>query len=114
MFFFKCGIVTYREDPTTAAATTPAPPPKGVICTKNIDDKNVCGGDIGAPVFSNSTGALSLVGVVSFYPDTRPNARCMDGHYAVITQIGTYRDFVNDPTRPQTTVAPPTTAAAST
>lgn len=71
--------------------------PKGIICTKNNDAANVCGGDQGSPVFSNKTGSLQLVGIVSFYPDSRGNARCEDGHYAAITQIGYYRDFVNDP-----------------
>jgi len=42
-----------------------------------------------------------VVGVVSFYPDTRPNARCLDGHYVVVTQLGSYRNFIADPTRPQ-------------
>lgn len=52
-------------------------------------------------MFTNSSGSLTAVGVVSFYPDTRPNARCLDGHYAVITQLGAYRDFIADPTRKQ-------------
>jgi trypsin len=75
---------------TTAdpATTSVAPGPLyEIICTKNIDDKNVCGGDLGAPVFSNQTGTPMLVGVVSFYPDTRPNARCQDGHHVVITHV---------------------------
>ena len=72
--------------------------PKGVICTRNNDASNVCGGDQGSPVFSNKTGALVLVGIVSFYPDSRGNARCEDGHTAVITQVGYHKDFVNDPT----------------
>lgn len=80
-------------------------PPKGIICIKNDNDKNVCGGDTGSPVFSNKTGALTLVGVVSIYPNSRPNARCKDGHYAVVTQLGSYKDFINDPTKPQTTTA---------
>jgi secreted trypsin-like serine protease len=92
-----------------APAPAGPPPPKGVICTKNIDDKNVCGGgDQGAPVFSNKSGALALVGVVSFYPDARQNARCKDGHYAIVSQLGSFRDFINDPKKPQ----PPPPAAA--
>lgn len=94
-----------RQDTTVA----PAAPPKGIICTKNNDDKNVCGGDQGGPVFSNKTGALTLVGVVSLYPDSRGNARCKDGHYVIVTQLGSFKDFVQDPTKP-----PPTTAARTT
>jgi secreted trypsin-like serine protease len=69
----------------------------GIICTKNIDDKNACGGDLGAPVFSNATGTTVLVGVVSLYPDTRPNARCQDGHHVVITQLAYYAHFLINP-----------------
>lgn len=72
--------------------------PKGVICTRNNDARNVCNGDQGSPVFSNKTGSLFLVGIVSFYPDARANARCEDGHYSVITQVGYHSKFVNDPT----------------
>ena len=72
--------------------------PKGVICTRNNDASNVCGGDQGSPVFSNKTGELVLVGIVSFYPDSRGNARCEDGHTAVITQVGFHKSFVDDPT----------------
>lgn len=73
---------------------------KGIICTRNNDDRNACGGDQGSPVFSNKTGSLALVGVVSLYPDTRPNARCKDGHMVVVTQLGSFRDFINNPTAP--------------
>jgi secreted trypsin-like serine protease len=88
---------------TTAAAGAPAPtttmkpPPKGMICARNRDDRNVCGGDQGSPVFSNVTGQLQFVGVVSYYPDSRPNARCRDGHSVVITQVGSFYDWVQDP-----------------
>jgi secreted trypsin-like serine protease len=84
-------------DCVDAISPKPATPPKGVICTKNIDDRNVCGGDQGSPVFSNKTGSLYFVGVVSYYPNARANARCRDGHFAVVTQIGSYKDFLNDP-----------------
>ena len=101
------------ETTTTTAATTstgPATAKKGLICTKNLSDKNVCGGDLGAPVYSNVTGMPTLVGVVSLYPDTRPNARCLDGHHVVITQLGVYKDFLNDPTKPPATTVAPTAA----
>lgn len=69
------------------------PPIAGTICTKNVDTKNACGsmgkffvetnnnfskfsGDFGAPAYTNSSGSLQVVGVVSFYPNSRPNARC--------------------------------------
>ena len=84
--------------PTAAPATIPAPPPKGWICTKNNDDRNVCGGDQGSPVFSNKTGQLEFVGVVSFYPDARPNARCRDGHYSFITQVGAFNELIQNST----------------
>lgn len=73
------------------------PLPSGVICTKNLDAKNACNGDQGSPVFSNKTGSLELVGVVSFFPNGRANARCEDGHHTVITQVGAQKEFVDDP-----------------
>jgi secreted trypsin-like serine protease len=53
-------------------------------------------GDEGSPVFSNKTGKLVYVGVVSIFPDMRKNARCKDGHKVVITQLGNYKDFIRD------------------
>jgi secreted trypsin-like serine protease len=85
-------------DECAAAMPTGERLPKGIICTKNEDSSNVCGGDRGAPVFSNKTGQLQLVGIVSFYPDGRSNARCEDGHAVAITQVGYHNDFVKDPT----------------
>jgi secreted trypsin-like serine protease len=84
-----------------------------MICTKNIDDRNVCGGDAGNPVFSNKTGGMSLVAVVSYFPDARGNARCKDGHYAVLTQLGSFKDFMNNPSVPQTTTTTTTAAVGS-
>lgn len=83
--------------------TTAAAPPKGVICTRNLDGS--CGGDQGSPVFSNKTGSLALVGVVSLYPDTRPNARCKDGHMVVVTQLGSFKNFIINPTAPSTSTS---------
>lgn len=77
-----------------------------MICTKNTDDKNACSGDIGAPAYSNKTGSLVAVGVISYFPDTRPNARCQDGHHVVITQLGSYVAFLNNPSAPPA-AAPP-------
>lgn len=71
--------------------------PEGIICTQNNDDSNVCGGDQGGPVFSNKTGTLQFVGVISYYLDSRPNARCQDGHKTVITQLGAWKAFVENP-----------------
>lgn len=82
-----------------AISPKPTSPPQGSICTKNIDDRNVCGGDQGSPVFSNRTGSLFFIGVVSYYPNARPNARCRDGHFVVITQLGSFKDFISDPKR---------------
>lgn len=98
---------TFNRDTTAAPA---AAPPK-YICTKNGDDKNACSGDFGSPVFLNMSGILSPVGVVSFFPDTRPNARCQDGHYTIVTQLGAYADFVKDPAAPPPTTVAPTTLA---
>lgn len=97
------------RDDTTAAADPAIALSKGVICTRNKDDRNVCGGDTGSPVFSNKTGALSLVGVVSIFPDSRGRTRCKDGHYTIITQIGTYKNFIDDPTKSEQTTAATTT-----
>lgn len=82
---------------------------KSFICTKNSDERNVCGGDTGSPVFSNYTGNLALVGVVSFYPNTRPNTRCEGGHMVVITQLGSFQGFLNNPANQPTTPKPWTT-----
>lgn len=54
-------------------------------------------GDFGAPTYSNSTGTLTPVGVISFYPDSRPNARCQGGHYVIITQLGAFAAFIAAP-----------------
>lgn len=67
----------------------------GQICTLNNDYRNVCSGDFGSPVFSNATGSLRYVGVVSYFPDYRTNAPCEDGHHAVLTQVGYYTSFFN-------------------
>jgi secreted trypsin-like serine protease len=80
-----------REDVVGAAATVKQ------ICTKNIDDKNACSGDFGAPVFLNNSIFLTAVGIISYFPDSRVNARCQDGHYVVSTQIGAYKTFLSDP-----------------
>lgn len=61
---------------------------KGLICTYNIDDNNVCGGDLGGPAFVNRTGDLRVAGLISYFPDSRNNARCKDGHKVVLTQVG--------------------------
>lgn len=63
----------------------------GAICTRNFDDKNACGGDIGSPVFSNKTGTLIAVGVVSSYPDSRSHAHCQDGHHVIVMRLGMRR-----------------------
>lgn len=69
----------------------------------------MCGGDIGSPVYLNVTNVLTAVGVVSFLPDARPNARCQDGHYTVITQLGAFGDFLKNPATYTTTTAATTT-----
>jgi hypothetical protein len=90
------------------------PATANTICAKNVDSKNACGGevcpnflwhcfdfsfpgDFGAPAFSNSTGTLIPVGVISFYPDSRANARCQGGHYVVLTQLGGFAAFLASP-----------------
>lgn len=93
-----------------AAAPTAAPG----ICWKNIDDKNACGGDLGAPLYSNTTGTLVPVGVVAYFVNPRPNAKCQDGHHGYATQLGLYLDFIAHPEIPVTTVATTTAAAAAT
>lgn len=111
----KLRCTTLRVVPVAECSTIPIP---GTICTKNVDGRNVCGGtdfshrfclilikmvfnlllgDFGDPTYTNSSGALQVVGVVSFYPDSRPNARCQDGHYVVLTQLGNFQAFLADP-----------------
>ncbi|KAG5666550.1 hypothetical protein PVAND_014568 [Polypedilum vanderplanki] len=88
---------------STASTTTPAPTttstttiatisPAGVICTKNTDGHGVCYNDEGSPVFSNSTGTLIQVGVIS-YVANRNSSYC--GTLVVITQVGSFRSFIN-------------------
>ncbi|XP_070490918.1 chymotrypsin-like elastase family member 1 [Chironomus tepperi] len=78
-----------------ASATTVAAPTPQIICTLNINDANVCHGDEGSPVFSNSTGTLQFVGVVSHFPDVKHNAPCKDGHMVAITQVGSFSTWIN-------------------
>lgn len=103
---------TLRVVPVAECSATVIP---GTICTKNVDGKNTCGGenlmeksanfskflqisgDFGAPAYTNSSGSLQVVGVVSFHPDSRPNARCQDGHYVVLTQLGNFATFLASP-----------------
>jgi secreted trypsin-like serine protease len=104
---------TLRVVPVAECAATAIPT---TICTKNVGTSNVCGGnfqklinllihlisnlflgDFGAPAYTNSSGTLQVVGVVSFYPDSRPNTRCQDGHYAVLTQLGNFATFLASP-----------------
>lgn len=54
-------------------------------------------GDIGSPTYANFSGTLQVVGVISFYPDARRNSPCQDGHYAVLTQLGSYSQFLKSP-----------------
>lgn len=83
----------------TALQKAPAAVTTGFICAHNNDDRDVCGGDNGSPVFLNSsTNGLQLVGVVSTYLDQRSNARCKDGHWVVATQVGAFFPFVTSPT----------------
>ena len=61
----------------------------------------------------NNSNNYLPVGVVSFYPDSRANARCQDGHYVVVTQLGNYEDFLKKPEKPITTTTTTTTTAAA-
>ncbi|CAO1428286.1 unnamed protein product [Diamesa serratosioi] len=68
------------------------------ICTSSVNDNNVCGGDNGGPLFLNHTmtGRLTLAGIYAFSADARPNARCLDGHKSVFTQVGAMQTWIND------------------
>ena len=68
------------------------------ICTSSVNDNNVCGGDNGGPLFlvNTSTGRSTLAGIYAFSADARPNARCLDGHKSVFTQVGAYQDWINE------------------
>lgn len=87
---------TLRVVPVKECLATAAAPPK-FICVRNTIDKNVCGGDVGSPVFVNGTNGLQLVGIVSQYAETRTNARCKEGHIVFVTQIGNFQPFVTQP-----------------
>ena len=54
-------------------------------------------GDNGGPAYVNSTltGRLTQVGVYAFSPNARTNAKCLDGHKAVFTQVGPYLEWIN-------------------
>ena len=71
--------------------------PEKTICTSSPKDNNVCGGDNGGPAYVNNTltGRLTQVGVYTFSADARTNAKCLDGHKAVFTQVGAYLDWIN-------------------
>ena len=53
-------------------------------------------GDNGGPIYVNNTltGRLTQVGVYTFSPDARKNAKCLDGHKAAYTQIGPYFGWI--------------------
>lgn len=80
-----------------ASGPPTGPPGNGMICMRNSDSRNACGGDFGVPLFSNKTGTLVAVGVISFFPDVRANAPCEDGHYVVGTQLGSFKAFLSNP-----------------
>jgi hypothetical protein len=86
------GSTTAAPTTTTAAPTTTSISPTGVICTKNTDGRGVCHNDEGSPVFSNSTGSMVQVGVIS-YVANRNSSFC--GTMVVITQIGAFRTFID-------------------
>ncbi|CAO1408998.1 unnamed protein product [Diamesa serratosioi] len=71
--------------------------PDKTLCTSSPKDNNVCGGDNGGPAYVNNTltGRLTQVGIYSFAVDARPNAKCLDGHKSIFTQVGSYLDFIN-------------------
>ena len=68
------------------------------ICTSSQNDNNVCGGDNGGPLFLVNvfTGRSTLAGIYAFAADARQNARCLDGHKSVFTQVGAYQDWINE------------------
>lgn len=75
----------------TGALTADCPPSNpDTICTSNTNDNNVCRGDEGGPLYfvNPLTGRTSLAGVYAFSADARSNARCLDGHKSVFTQVG--------------------------
>jgi secreted trypsin-like serine protease len=90
-----CLIKNFSATAAAGAATTAAASSGGIICTRNIDDSNVCHGDEGSPVFLKNGDNMEFVGVVSYFPDVRPNARCQDGHKVVVTQLGAYSTFLS-------------------
>lgn len=47
----------------------------------------------GGPAFINGTSGLKVAAIISYFVDSRPNARCRDGHRVVLTQIGPLYDF---------------------
>lgn len=62
----------------------------GVICLKSTDERNVCPAYSGGPVYSNATGTLIVVGVVSNFAGSKINASCQDASYVQVSQIGFY------------------------
>lgn len=67
----------------------------GFICLKNADDRNVCGGDTGGALYLDGVA----IGLISFFPDYRQNARCTDGHATVATQFGLFTAALVDVTK---------------
>lgn len=67
----------------------------GFICTKNSDSRNVCGGDTGGALYLDGVA----IGLVSFFPDHRPNAKCEDGHLTLSTQFGVFSTALQDLTK---------------
>ncbi|CAO1427005.1 unnamed protein product [Diamesa tonsa] len=82
-----------------AGLTADCPPANpNTICTSSPNDNNVCGGDNGGPLYLVNvlTGRTSLAGIYAFAADSRANARCLDGHKSVFSQVGAYQTWIND------------------
>ncbi|CAO1415441.1 unnamed protein product [Diamesa tonsa] len=71
--------------------------PEKTFCASSPKDNNVCGGDNGGPAYLNNTltGRLTQVGIYTFSADARANAKCLDGHKSVFTQVGSYLEWIN-------------------
>lgn len=83
-----------------AATIDPKPVSTNKICMRNNNYQNACKDDFGGPVYQNKTGVLTPVGIISYFPNARYNARCQDGHMVVATQLGGYQTFLTNPRAP--------------
>lgn len=66
------------------------------ICTISKDERNICSGDYGGPLYVIDAKGQTVVGIASYSKDIRGSATCQDGHSVSYVQIGGIMSFINE------------------